>query len=408
MMTRESSEEAFVFNPFTDGFTNDPYPYYAELRDAAPAHEHPLGFWILSRYEDVSKLQRSGHSVDERYLTRLPRWKSDSRTLGKENRLMRGLAVLDQDPPNHTRLRGLVSKAFTRRAVDALEPRIATLVDRALDRIAEAGRADLVAELAFPLPFTVISEMLGIPVVEHTRIRALTGTLVRALEPLADPGLQAEIRAANHELMGIVRELTDWKRDNPGDDLISALLAAEHDGDVLGGDELVAQVMFLYIAGHESTVNLLAGGILALLRHPGQLRLLREDPGLVANAVEEILRYDTPVHLMRRITIESLPAHGEEIPAGAWVVACLAAANRDPRFWGADADELRLDRPNAHQNVSFGAGIHHCLGAALARLEARVTFTRFARRFPSPAVEEVRWNGRINVRGPAKLLISVR
>ncbi|WP_250285241.1 cytochrome P450, partial [Frankia sp. CiP1_Cm_nod2] len=355
MTTRGSSEEAFVFNPFAGGFSDDPYPHYAELRDTAPAHEHPLGFWILSRYEDVSKLQRSGHSVDERHLTRLPRWKSDSRTLGKENRLMCGLAILDQDPPNHTRLRRLVSKAFTRRAVDALEPRIAALVDQALDRVADAGRADLVAELTFPLPFSVISEMLGIPVVEHTRIRELTGTLVRALEPLADPALQAEIRSANRELTGIVGDMTDWKRDNPGDDLISALIAAEHDGDVLSGDELVAQVMFLYIAGHESTMNLLAGGILALLRHPDQLRLLREEPGLAANAVEEILRYDTPVHLMRRITVEPLAVHGEEIPAGAWVVAALAAANRDPRFWGADADKLRLDRPNAHQNVSFGA-----------------------------------------------------
>ncbi|WP_250291876.1 cytochrome P450 [Frankia sp. CiP1_Cm_nod1] len=408
MTTRGSSEEAFVFNPFAGGFSDDPYPHYAELRDTAPAHEHPLGFWILSRYEDVSKLQRSGHSVDERHLTRLPRWKSDSRTLGKENRLMCGLAILDQDPPNHTRLRRLVSKAFTRRAVDALEPRIAALVDQALDRVADAGRADLVAELTFPLPFSVISEMLGIPVVEHTRIRELTGTLVRALEPLADPALQAEIRSANRELTGIVGDMTDWKRDNPGDDLISALIAAEHDGDVLSGDELVAQVMFLYIAGHESTMNLLAGGILALLRHPDQLRLLREEPGLAANAVEEILRYDTPVHLMRRITVEPLAVHGEEIPAGAWVVAALAAANRDPRFWGADADKLRLDRPNAHQNVSFGAGIHHCLGAALARLEARVTFTRFVRRFPSATVEEVRWNGRINVRGPAELSIVVR
>ncbi len=404
----QHAEEAFVFNPFADGFTDNPYPHYAELRTTAPAHEHPLGFWILSRYEDVSKLQRSGHSVDEQYLTHLPRWKSDSSTLGKENRLMRGLSILDQDPPNHTRLRRLVSKAFTRRAVDALEPRIETLVDNALDRIAEAGHADLVAELAFPLPFTVISEMLGIPVVEHTRLRELTGTLVRALEPLADPGLQAEIRSANHELTAIVRKMTNWKRDNPGDDLITALLTAEHDGDMLSEDELIAQVMFLYIAGHESTVNLLAGGILALLRHPDQLRLLQEEPGLATNTVEEILRYDSPVHLMRRITLEPFSAHGEEIPAGRWVLACLAAANRDPEFWGADADELRLDRPNAHQNVSFGAGVHHCLGAVLARLEARVTFTRFARRFRSPTVEDVRWNGRINVRGPAKLSIAVR
>lgn len=398
----------YVFDPFADGFAEDPYPHYAQLRNTAPAHEHPLGFWYLSRYHEVSKLQRSGHSVDEQYLTNLPSWKSDSSKLGKENRMMRGLSLVDQDPPDHTRLRRLVGKAFTRRAVEALEPRITELVDEALDRIAEAGRADVVAELAFPLPFTVISEMLGVRTVEHTRLRELTGTLARGLEPLADPKLQAEIRAANAELMSMIGEMVGWKRDNPGDDLFSALIAAEDDGDVLSEDELTAQVTFLYVAGHETTVNLIGGGILALLRHPGQFRLLQQRGDLVGNAVEELLRYDSPVHLMRRITVEPLAAHGTEIPAGTWVVACLAAANRDPEFWGADADELRLDRPNAHQHVSFGAGAHHCLGAALARLEARVAFARFAQRFPSAELEEVRWNGRINVRGPRCLAISVR
>lgn len=403
----EQATEAFEFNPFADGFIDDPYPRYAELREAAPVHAHPLGFWLVSKYDDVSRLQRSGHSVDEQYLTNLPSWKSDSSAIGKENRMMGGLSILDQDPPNHTRLRRLVSKAFTPRAIQALEPRIETLVGEALDRIAEAGHTDLVAALAFPLPFSVISEMLGIPVLENGRLRELTGTLVRGLEPLSDPALQAQIRSANQELMGMVRDIITWKRANPADDLLTGLIAAEHEGDALTEDELVAQVMLLYIAGHETTVNHLAGGLLALLRHPDQLRRLRDEPGLAANAVEEILRYEPPVHLMRRITTEPQVVRGTEIPAGTFVVACLAAANRDPEFWGEDADELRLDRPNAHQNVSFGAGIHHCLGAALVRLEARVAFARFAQRFPSAVFEDVRWNGRINVRGPATLSVAV-
>jgi cytochrome P450 len=402
------AENQFVFNPFADGFTDDPYPHYAELRAKAPVYKHPLGFWFLSRYEDVSKLQRAAHSVDEEHLTNVPSWKKNTGVSAKENRPMRGMSMLDQNPPNHTRLRRLVSKAFTPRAVDALEPRIEALVDEALDRIAEAGSADIVAELAFPLPFTVISEMLGTPAVAHARLRELTGTLARGLEPLPEPSLQAEIRAANDELMAITRDMIAWKRANPGDDLITGLIAARHEEDALSEDELVAQVMFLYVAGHETTVNLLAGGILALARYPDQLRLLRDEPGLAANAVEEVVRYDSSVHLMRRITLEPLVVRGEEIPAGSFITACLAAANRDPEFWGADADELRLDRPNAHQNVSFGAGVHHCLGAPLARLEARVAFTRFAQRFASPVVEDVRWNGRINVRGPAKLSVAVR
>jgi cytochrome P450 len=401
------TSEAFVFDPFAASFADDPYPHYTELRATAPAYEHPLGFWIVSKYEDVAALQRSAQSVDEQYLTRLPSWKSDTGTLGKQNRIMRGLSMLDQDPPDHTRLRALVTKAFTRRAIDALQPRVEVLVGAALDRIAAAGTADVVAELAFPVPFAVISEMLGIPVVEHTRLRELTAILVLALEPLADPDLQARIRVANEELFAMVGELIRRKRAAPGDDLLTSLITAEHEGDVLSEDELIAQVMLLYIAGHETTVNHLACGILALMRHPGQARRLREEPRLAANAVEELLRYDTPVHLMRRVTIAPLSAGGAEIPVGSWVVAGLAAANRDPEFWGADADELHLDRPNARQNVSFGAGMHHCLGAALVRLEARVVFPRFVERFPDAVVEELRWNGRINLRGPARLSISV-
>ncbi|WP_037360921.1 cytochrome P450 [Amycolatopsis orientalis] len=398
---------AYVFDLFADGFAENPYPHYAELRETAPAHEHPLGFWLLSRYADVTRLQRDSHSVDEEHLSRLPSWKSDSGTLGKENRMMRGLALLDRDPPDHTRLRRLVSQAFTRRAVEALEPRITELVGEALDRIAGAGVADVVAELAFPLPFTVISELLGIPRVEHDRLRDLTGTLALGLEPLASPDLQSRTREASRDLEAMVADLVDWKRGRRDDDLLAALLAAEHDGDVLSRDELVAQVAFLYVAGHETTVNLISGGILALLRHPAQYSLLRGEPALVANAVEELVRYDTPVQLMRRITLEPVSVRGSVIPAGSWVVACLAAANRDPEFWGSDADELRIDRDNAHRNVSFGAGVHHCVGAALARLEARIAFERFAQRFAAPELQGVRWNGRINVRGPASLSVAV-
>jgi cytochrome P450 len=405
---RTQTTESFIFNPFAEGFTDDPYPHYARLRSVAPVHQHPLGFWLLSRYDDVLSLPRAGHSVDEDNLRYLSPWKSESSAVRKTNRMMNGMSMLDQDPPTHTRLRRLVTRAFTRRAVDALETRVETLVDDALERIAEAGRADLVAELAFPIPFALISEMLGIPVVENDRLRELTGTLVRALEPVSDPGTQAEIRAANEELTTTVRELIGWKRDNPGDDLLTALIAAEDDGDVLSDDEMIAQVMLLYIAGHETTVNLIAGGLLALARHPDQLRRLREEPTLAGNAVEEALRFDPPVQLVRRIPVAPFAVGGEQIPAGALVLGALAGANRDPEFWGPDADTFRLDRPNAHQHLSFGGGVHHCLGAALARLEARVALTRFARRFAAPVVEEVRWNGRITLRGPATLVVATR
>jgi cytochrome P450 len=199
-----------------------------------------------------------------------------------------------------------------------------------------------------------------------------------------------------------------WKRKNPASDLLTALINAEDDGDVLHDDELIAQTLLLYIAGHETTVNLIAGGTLALLRHPGQLALLRDRPALAGNAVEELLRYDSPVQASRRITLEPVMVRDTTIPAGAFVMASLGSANRDERFWGADADELRLDRQNARQHASFGAGAHHCLGASLARLEACIAFERLTVRFPALALDgDVTWNGRINLRGPAHLPVSV-
>ncbi|MDO3648410.1 cytochrome P450 [Nocardia mangyaensis] len=401
------STAASVFDPFAPGFTEDPYPHYARLRAAGPALEHPLGFWLVSRHADVAALQRSAHSVDEQHLRHLPAWKSGSAEVRKESRVMGGLSMLDQDPPDHTRLRRLVSKAFTPRSIEALQPRVEELVAQALARIAAAGTADVVAELAFPLPFTIISEMLGIPVGDHTRLRELTEIVVLVFEPFASPETQARIRAANQELFAMVRELIRWKRDNPGDDLLTALIEAEHDGDMLSEDELISQVMFLYIAGHETTVTHLASGILSLLRNPEQADRLRTETELAVNAVDELMRFDTPVHLMRRITVAPLAIGDVEIPAGSWVIGALAAANRDPDFWGADADELRLDRPTAHRNVALGAGIHHCLGAALVRMEARIVFPRFVARFPDATVDELTWNGRINLRGLSTLTVTV-
>lgn len=401
------SSETFVLDPLAPDFLDDPYPHYARLRENPSAHRHPLGFWMVSRYEDVSRLQRSAHSVQERNLRHPPAWMEEAADRRMAARAMNGLSMLDQDPPDHTRLRRLVTKAFTPRAVEALRPRVQELVDAALDRIAAAGTADIVAELAFPLPFTIISEMLGIPVGEHARLRELTEVVVQVVEPFGPPQRRARIRDANQELFALVRELIRWKRATPGTDLLTALIDAEHDGDTLTEDELIAQVMFLYIAGHETTVSHLASGIRSLVRYPDQARLLREDPGLAANAVEELLRYETPVHLMRRITVQPMSVGGAEVPVGSWVICWLAAANRDPEFWGPDADELRLDRANAHRHVSFGAGMHTCLGAALVRLEARITFTRFVARFPEAVVEAEASNGRINLRGLAKLSISV-
>jgi cytochrome P450 len=399
-----------LFDPFAPGFADDPYPQYATMREQAPVYQHPFGFWLLTSYDDVSGLLRApGLSVEDDNVATDSLLRQVREDLyGDSARRASALSMLDRDPPDHTRLRKLVSKAFTLRAIQALRPRITDLVDGILDGMAADGQVDLVDALAFPLPFSVIAEMLGTPPADHERIRQLTGTVVRSLEPVADPELAQAILAADDELSQIAADMIAWKRANPADDLLTALIHAEDDGDALSDDELVAQTLLLYIAGHETTVNLIAGGTLALLRHPDQLAKLRADPALVGNAVEELLRYDSPVQASRRITLEEVTVRGVTIPAGAFVMVSLGSANRDQQFWGADADELRLDRDNARQHVSFGAGHHHCLGASLARLEAAIAFERLVGRFPDLALAgDVVWNGRMNLRGPAHLPVSV-
>jgi cytochrome P450 len=398
-----------LFDPFAPGFTDDPYPQYATLRTEAPVYQHPLGFWLLTRYDDVSWLLRAGLSVEDRNVADGPFQQLRDQMYGDQFDRADKVSMLDRDPPDHTRLRRLVSKAFTPRAIEALRPRITGLVDGMLDAAHQQGQVDLVDALAFPLPFAVISEMLGTPPADHERLRQLTGTVVRSLEPVADPALVAAIAAADAELTVIAADMIAWKRANPADDLLTALIAAEDDGDALSDDELIAQALLLYIAGHETTVNLIAGGTLALLRNPDQLELLRADPTLAAGAIEELLRYDSPVQASRRITLEPVSIRGTTIPAGAFVMASLGSANRDERFWGADAAEVRLTRENAHHHVAFGAGPHHCLGASLARLEASITLSRLIARFPALALDgEMAWNGRINLRGPAHLPVKVR
>jgi len=403
-------ENAPLFDPFAPGFTDDPYPQYAALRERAPVYRHPMGFWVLTRYEDVAWLLRAGLSVEIGNVSpdsMMAQMREAS--YGEGLQRTRAPSMLDRDPPDHTRLRRLVSKAFTPRAVDALRPRVTELVDELLKAMEQARHVDLVEALAFPLPFAVIAEMLGTPPADHKRIRELTGTLVRSLEPVADPALASAIAAADGELAAIATEMITWKRKHPTDDLLTALIHAEDEGDVLSDDELISQTLLLYIAGHETTVNLIAGGTLALLRNPDQLALLREDPAAIPDAVEELLRYDSPAQLGRRITVAPVTVGGTEIPAGEFVIASLGSANRDERFWGPDAGEVRVRRENARQHVSFGAGPHHCLGASLARLETSIALDRMIGRFPGLALDgDVTWNGRVTLRGPAHLPVLAK
>ena len=398
------------FNPFTPGFTDNPYPHFAELRAGNPIERNELGFWALWRYAEAFEVLRAKMSVQDDKVIHVGPMADVYEQVYAEKGLDNGTkSMLDLDPPDHTRLRKLVSKAFTPRTIDQLTPSVEKLVDEALDGIEDAGSVNLIDALAFPLPFTVISLMLGMPDTDTDKLRELSGTVVRSLEPVPDEATVRAIVDADVELVELASAAIAWKRANPADDLLTALINAEDSGDVLSPDELVAQVILLYVAGHETTVNLIGNGTLALLRAPDQLALWRERPDLDENAVEELLRYDSPVQMSRRITLEDYAVDGAVIPAGSFVIASLASANRDESQFGPDADKVRVDRDNARQQISFGAGVHHCLGAALARLEGRVAMSRLIRRFPELHLDgEPQWNGRVNLRGLAQLPVAVR
>lgn len=401
------------FNPFDPAFVQDPYPQWQELREHDPVHETPMALWVLTAYEDVHRFVRDlALSVEDRHarpglLDAVARDALGDRYDEMQARGSR--AMLNLDPPDHTRLRRLVSKAFTPRRIEQLRPRIQELVDGMLDAAAARPQDfELIGDLAFPLPFAVISDMLGMPEADASQLREWSGTLVRSLEPLADPQLIRDIADAGENMRRFTGEVIEWKRAHPADDLLSALIAAEEEGDKLSDEELIDQVMLIYIAGHETTVNLIGNGMLALLRNRSELERLQADPDLDANAIEELLRFDPPVQMTRRITLEPVVVRGKTIEPGTFVACVIASANRDEAFWGPTAGRLDLSREGANNHLAFGGGHHFCLGAALARLEGRVAIGTLVRRFPDlDLAGDPVWNGRINLRGLDRLPISL-
>ena len=401
------------FNPLDPGYIENPYPHFAEMRDGDPVHLSMIDLWVLFDYEDVFRLLRdpSLSVMDENIEVRDEARQAELlEAVGGE--FERSTSMLNTDPPDHTRLRRLVSKAFTPGAIEALRPRIQQLVDEALDRIEERGGGDVVQELAFPLPFDVISEMLGMPDSDRgadtAQIAEWSGTLVKSLDPMLAIDAFAEIQAASIAMNEHIDGVIEWKRTNPGNDLLTALIQAEEDGDRLTSTELRDQVTLLFVAGHETTVNLIGTGIYELLRYPEQAAIWRDDPLLDVTAVDEMLRFVSPVQFSRRITLDEIEFQGKTIPKGMFVLAGLASSNHDQAKWGPTADDLDVRREGAGQHLSFGSGSHYCLGASLAKLESSIAISTFLRRFPDASVAgDVEWNGRINLRGLEHLPIRV-
>src|SRR5436305_11353718 len=290
---------AVAYNPFEPGFAENPYDQYRGMRQHEPVHESPFGIWLLFRYDDVLRFLRDPSlSVEEARAKPTVLDQFADEVLGTDRDLDLGTrAMLNRDPPDHTRLRKLVSKAFTPRRIESLRPRVQELVDASLDRAAEAGEMELISDYAFALPFAVISEMLGMPPTDSDKLREWSGILVRSLEPIVDPALMLAIRDTGEKMRALITDVIKWKREHLSDDLLSGLIASEENGDMLSDEELLEQVMLLYIAGHETTVNLIGNGTLALLRNRDQLAKLRADRPLDASPVEELLRYDPPARM---------------------------------------------------------------------------------------------------------------
>jgi cytochrome P450 len=392
-----------LFNPLSPEVIANPYPHYHRLRTLDPVHRSPLGVFVASRHADASFVLRDKRFGKD-FVGRMTRRFGPQVLDEPVYRSMRHW-MLQMDPPDHTRLRGLVVKAFTARRVDDMRPRIQEIVDQTLDRAEQRGRMDLIADFALRLPVVVICDMLGIPEEDHEMIFSVARGGGRLLDPV--PLSRAEIDQANNDNLATAayfHSLFELRRRQPGDDLTTQLVQAEEEGHKLTNEELTANVILLFGAGHETTVNLIGNGLLALHRNPDQLRLLMENPTLIGNAVEELLRYDSSVQLTGRTALEDVAVGGVDVPKGESVLCLLGAANRDPAVY-ADPDRLDITRPNIRP-MSFGGGIHFCLGAQLARIEGEIAIATLLRRLPNLKLDDVEhpdWRQTFVLRGLNRL-----
>lgn len=394
------------FDPLEADFQSDPYADYDRLRSQGPVHWMPPGAYLIPRYPDCARLLRDTRlSADptssELYQAFVPAVFGEGSALDRVTRKL----LLFMDPPDHERLRSLVSNAFARRAVEDVKPRIHAITDELLDAVSDRREMDIVRDLAYPLPVQVIAELLGVPMADRDRFSGWSKDLVGILS--ADAAIATDVEQGNESIAAFLDyfgELADERRRQPRNDLLTALVEAESQGSRLSEEELLATCVLLLVAGHETTANLIGNGVVALLRNPDAWSRLVREPTLIPKAVEELLRYDSPVQATARTTLEPIEIGGKTIPAGQRVVLLLGSANRDPSAFD-EPDKLLLDRNSGHGHLSFGSGIHFCLGAPLARLETRVAFETMTKRMPELRLvcEDIEWKSTIPIRGPARV-----
>ena len=360
-------------------FRTDPYPVLAELRGAEPVHhDEVLKRWVLTRHDDVDRV------VNDRALSADPRKAAD----GTYMSLFRGEpqdgdfqpSILFLDPPDHTRLRGLVTKAFTPRAVERMRPRIQEIVDDLLDAVADEDGFDLMDAFAMPLPTIVIAEMLGVDTADQADFKRWSDESIQNFNPMITEEERERAEAAGMAMQEYLVRAVAQRREAPRDDLISSMIAVEESGDQLTNAEIVTMTSLLLAAGNVTTTDLIGNGVLALLQHPGELQKLRDDPSLIKSAVEEILRYDSPVVQTARITESDTEVAGCPIKKGESILTFLASANHDPEVYP-EPEQFDITREGTRHHA-FGGGIHYCLGAPLARLEAEIGIGSLVQRFP--------------------------
>ncbi|MBT2408752.1 MULTISPECIES: cytochrome P450 [unclassified Streptomyces] len=398
-------EKAALFDARDPRLRDDPYPLYKRLRDAEPVHRTPYGHWVISGYSEVASLIRkpqlsSEYPQDPRWAEQRGGW--DSPIVESTRRWM-----LMRDGGGHRRLRGLANPLFTARAIHELAPRIAGIVHQIMDEMGSGRDVDLIGSLAARVPVTVFCGLGGLPVEDADLCRKWTDALGHVIDPAPDDATRRSMNDAAQEFGAYVAEHLALRRAAPRDDLLSRLLLAEFDGEKLTDDEIIANVLMFFMGGHETTVNLIGNGMLGLLRHPEQLRALREDPGLIQNGIDELVRYDAPIQLVARITTRDVEVGDTTIPAGSKVMILLGAANRDPRRYS-DPDRLDLSRRDVHP-MSFGGGPHYCIGAMLAKAEACLVFTELVGRYRdiTLAREDVVWRPQVNIRGLGELRVDL-
>jgi cytochrome P450 len=391
LLAWERLESGVVYNPLAARLRADPYPFYAELRSKDPVHRMRLqDAWALTDHADIDMVLR------------------DNRRFGNAGRdfgYIPQVSMLDLDPPEHTKLRSLVAHGFAPRSVAALEPRIRETVAGLLAAVGGRRRFDLIADIAFPLPVIVIAELLGVPPADRERFNEWSNIVSLIVDPLLDEHQIRRVRRAVDEVFEYFEAVARERRRDPRDDLVSALVTAEVDGERLERDDLLVNLLLVLVAGNETTRNLIGNGVLALLRNPDQLKKLSDDPLLLSGAIDELLRFDSPVQLDSRIARESIELRGRQIKPGQRVLCLLGAANRDPQAFP-DPDRLDVSRAAAN-HLAFGRGVHYCLGAPLARLEGRLVFEALLPRLDTMRLaEEPRYRDQVTLRGLESLWLE--